>query len=309
MKLLFCLLLFTLVPAHAANRVCVAGPSACTDGPREQVIDGMRVARPCWQRTTPFACIEPTVNDTCSAPRARGCSETGTRCLETAAVAGTSLCMTEERTFSCSTGGGESSTIADCAGQQYCLDGRCFEAGSAPDGDFKQAVAALEASREGGVYLDQDTLRVFRGADRRCSKTVVRNCCKGGDPRSVAAQWPDGSDLFRRQGDATAARDRITPAPLRLENGAAATPGAYEAPLQCDEQDLDTAQRRDRGFCHFVGDYCSKKVSLGLVRICVQHKETYCCFNSKIARIIAQAARAQLPQMGWGTPPARPARA
>jgi len=49
--------------------------------------------------------------------------------------------------------------------------------------------------------------------------------------------------------------------------------------------------------CHYIGDYCQQKWPLiG----CVQRANTYCCFNSKLGRIIHEQGRAQLRQFGAG---------
>jgi replicative DNA helicase len=45
--------------------------------------------------------------------------------------------------------------VADCGTQTFCLDGNCFDAGHANDADFAQVVAAMEALREAGMYLDE----------------------------------------------------------------------------------------------------------------------------------------------------------
>ena len=69
----------------------------------------------------------------------------------------------------------------------------------------------------------------------------------------------------------------------------------------CDQQDLESALLRDSGMCHYVGDYCEKKWPLiG----CVQKAKGYCCFNSKLGRIIHEQGRPQLkvfqPNGAWG---------
>ena len=70
----------------------------------------------------------------------------------------------------------------DCAGQQFCLDGLCFDTAHAPDPDFARAVTGLEVQREAGSYLDPDSLDVFQGYDNRCRRKLfgLVNCCKGG---------------------------------------------------------------------------------------------------------------------------------
>lgn len=287
------------------TRVCTDIQTTCTDGPSTRTIDGMRVIRSCWQRTTHFGCIEPNVSDTCTAPRDRGCREMSAHCLEHATVAGAPRCITEQREYACPTGGGESSTVADCAGQQYCIYGNCFDTGTAPDGDFKKAVTSLEMTREAGVYLDQENLRIFRGEDRRCAKTVLRNCCRG--------SRHDAADLTNRavQGGSQHTYDVLSDSGMPSTIATGIDPLGYvlrashdviAEMADCDKDDALTTMRRRRNLCHYVGEYCSRKIDLGLMRICVEHKETYCCFNSKMARLIAEAARAQLPGLDWGSP-------
>jgi len=58
----------------------------------------------------------------------------------------------------------------------------------------------------------------------------------------------------------------------------------------CPASDQNTAMKKAQGICHFVGSYCSSK-TLG---ICNTRKESYCCFNSKIAKAITVQGKAQL---------------
>lgn len=71
----------------------------------------------------------------------------------------------------------------------------------------------------------------------------------------------------------------------------------------CDQGDIQTGMQEKAKDCHFVGDYCQKRYRLiG----CVQKAKGYCCFNSKMARIIHEQGRPQLnafqPNGDWGTP-------
>lgn len=70
----------------------------------------------------------------------------------------------------------------------------------------------------------------------------------------------------------------------------------------CDKQDMETAILNDSGYCHFVGEYCEKKWP---VVGCVQKAKGYCCFNSKMGRIIHEQGRPQLlafqPGGAWGS--------
>ena len=68
----------------------------------------------------------------------------------------------------------------------------------------------------------------------------------------------------------------------------------------CDQADIQTGMQEKAKQCHYVGDYCYKKYFFG----CVQKAKGYCCFNSKMARIIQEQGRPQLttfqPNGDWG---------
>jgi len=60
--------------------------------------------------------------------------------------------------------------------------------------------------------------------------------------------------------------------------------------LSCEQDEQILGMKRGQNLCVHVGTYCSQKV-LG---VCVQKKQSHCCFNSRIARLIASNGRAQL---------------
>lgn len=71
----------------------------------------------------------------------------------------------------------------------------------------------------------------------------------------------------------------------------------------CGQPDVESALLNASGYCRYIGEYCEKRwTGIG----CVQRARGFCCFNSKIARIIHEQGRPQLksfgPQGGWGSP-------
>lgn len=67
--------------------------------------------------------------------------------------------------------------------------------------------------------------------------------------------------------------------------------------VACKEEEIKLAKLNKGDKCYEVGEYCSKKIKfIG----CIQKKKTFCCFNSKLARIINEQGR---PQIGkeWGS--------
>lgn len=66
--------------------------------------------------------------------------------------------------------------------------------------------------------------------------------------------------------------------------------------MTCNEEEAMLAMRRGAGLCSpKIGDWCDKEV-LG---VCITRKQSYCCYNSKFARIVNVQGREQLG-MGWG---------
>lgn len=63
----------------------------------------------------------------------------------------------------------------------------------------------------------------------------------------------------------------------------------------CNEEDMMTASYNQLGLCHFVQERCIKNIpALG----CVQKANYYCCFQSKLARIVQEQGRKQLQAFG-----------
>ena len=69
----------------------------------------------------------------------------------------------------------------------------------------------------------------------------------------------------------------------------------------CDSDDLMTAAYDELGLCHYLDTICVKDSIFG----CIQRASIFCCFNSKLARIIHEQGRPQLMNFGqdggWGT--------
>lgn len=66
--------------------------------------------------------------------------------------------------------------------------------------------------------------------------------------------------------------------------------------LQCEPAEQALMLKKGQRLCHYVGTYCSKSAGLS----CVERTESYCCYNSPLARIIQEEGREQLSR-GWGS--------
>jgi conjugal transfer mating pair stabilization protein TraN len=338
--------------------VCLAGTAwasecerlseVCLDGPSTKTISGYPVHRDCWKYEARYTCLSGAMDTSeCDALRGRGCGQISSTCVETSDTG----CSYYENLFQCLASPAETSTVADCGTQTFCMDGNCFDAGHANDADFAKVVAAMEALREAGMYLDEDALTLFNGRGGKCSRKLfgLVNCCKaksGGAPtnaqafKAVTEAAGMGYDYARSTYMYDAlfnndAADWVMKGLYGADAGLSANPSfsyygftgtfnaaslsssaitlldtgnfvvafdpvsfavgiaiqfAMDALLSCDRADQMVAMRKSNRLCYYVGSYCSKK----FLGACLEKKESYCCFNSRLARIINQQGRAQL---------------
>ena len=75
--------------------------------------------------------------------------------------------------------------------------------------------------------------------------------------------------------------------------------GFWRKMTGCREEEQQLAVQLKSGNCHLVGRYRIKKSTLQ--KIGHVEKEGYCCFQSKLSRIIQEGARQQLPTLHWGS--------
>jgi len=67
--------------------------------------------------------------------------------------------------------------------------------------------------------------------------------------------------------------------------------------LSCDQAEQILAMKNDTRLCHQVGSYCSSRIPI--IGVCIETTQSYCCFNSRLARIINEQGRVQIGR-GWG---------
>lgn len=344
MPRLICALILTIL-AVAATSVraadCQKAAESCVEGPETRNIGGYPVYRECWRYRSQYSCVSQAMTDDCQPLRNRGCSQIGSSCVDTNPQG---ACMLYEQTWQCRVSSGSTSTITNCGGQQFCLDGKCFDTGNAPDADFARMVTAMEVQREAGKYVDPNTLVVFQGYDNRCRKKLfgLVNCCKGaGSSNSLfsnlnlilgaggqvmgavgssytydalfVSDAPNmvlaGFETLFGAGGGSSALAGLLAGDLSVELFVQSlVPGPWTIAilaiqlsgiLDCEQAEQILAMKRDNRLCHGVGSYCSSR--LPIIRLCVETTESYCCFNSRLARILNEQGRGQLGR-GWGGP-------
>ena len=120
------LCLLASAPATAAD--CYQTAETCVEGAETRTIGGYPVQRDCWRYRASYTCVSQNSTDDCQPLLDRGCSQVDSRCMDTNAQG---ACMLYEQTWQCRVASGTTSTVTNCGGQQFCLDGRCFDTGYA----------------------------------------------------------------------------------------------------------------------------------------------------------------------------------
>jgi len=64
--------------------------------------------------------------------------------------------------------------------------------------------------------------------------------------------------------------------------------------MSCTQDEQKLALKTGQNLCRYTGSYCSMELDLLFASICLQTTQTYCCFNSRLAKIINTAGGAQL---------------
>jgi conjugal transfer mating pair stabilization protein TraN len=174
-----------------------------------------------------------------------------------------SPCKTFERVYDCPTGQAPANPDQFiCDGDVYCIDGSCETIEREPNNEFKDAVVALNAMGQARREWDPDTLTLFKGERETCSHKVF--------------------------GMLNCCRGKGFPLIPGIQ---------FLVLLGCSREEVLLHQRDAQGLCAYVGTYCSDSI-LG---VCVTKKKVYCCFESKLSRILQEQGRQQLGKP-WDKP-------
>lgn len=165
-------------------------------------------------------------------------------------------------------------------GKRYCSSNVCVSKSTPPDSTTETGTGwpAGDGPRDAaGNCLGQ--INLFSGAAKRCrrsgTQTAFQNCCDNDNPKLQDTMGAEGEP------------DQVS---YRKEHS------SFEFyKNQCDQQDQETALLADSEYCVYLGTYCAEKWPLVG---CVQRNQSYCCFNSKLAKMIQEQGRAQIPSMG-----------
>ena len=255
-------------PLNTLNmpRQCGRTNSVCVEGPQTRMFDGKAVYKSCWRYENTFSCSDLATSSTCSAVDATQCQQIAPSTCSVPGPAGS--CASLSFPLQCPTADATYNTAVNCGPSTFCPGGSCYDTANQPSQPATQLVTSvsyLATAAEASDDLDTATMTIFKGKALKCKNYVVGfvDCC---DSRTILDAVGGGGPLL----------------------------------LACKSdwaQVLELSQKRDQGLCHWNWKWTSKKGPLGIK---LEESESYCCFNSKLGRIINEQGRAQI-RKGWGS--------
>ncbi len=283
---------------YRGNSGCELTGSRCTETVRTR--DGETV---CANREHDYRCVGPlTEGPDCARLRADGCHQTGARCVmrsgehpELPDPPGADLgaCLIRENTYDCpkSVTLCRRKTVAyECGGEIRCASGDdCFDTSTEQSADFPLAAARMA---------------MLSDMERCLATTEDGGSSPGGygpievDAAAGTAAGPiDCADASG--GEVTIFKGKRYRCDLNLAGfvqNCCRKKGLFSGSCPASTKEL-RARRDGAGACHYVGIH--KKKALGVT---LRKRKVYCCFNSRMARVVHEQARGQLIEKGlWPT--------
>ena len=331
-------LLFISTAAVAAD--CQKVSEACVDGPATKQISGYAVYRDCWRYQESFSCVSQNTVDDCQPLRDRGCSQIGSSCIDTGAdglcqlYEQTYQCKVASGATSTVANCGSQQFCmegncfatgyqpnADFAKSVAMLEAQ-REAGKYIDADSlyvfngydnrcrKKLFGLVNCCSGGGTDTALFTnLNLILAAGGQVLGAVGSSYTydalfTADAPDSVIAGFEalfgvgGGTSALAglMAGDVSVAEfvGSLAPGPWTIAMLAIQLSGI----LNCEQAEQVLAMKRDSRLCHGVGGYCSSRTPI--IKVCIEKTESYCCFNSRLARILNEQGRAQIGR-GWGS--------
>ncbi len=150
----------------------------------------------------------------------------------------------------------------ECAQNIKCLDGSCHEEFEIQNNtqDMLDAIAILSTLNESVKTINTDSLTMLNGENLKCTKST-------GYIGGFKDCCGDGNWGNKLSG--------------------------------CSASEEKLREKKENNDCVYIGDYCSEYINVGFKKVCMTKKHSYCCFENKFSKILANALRQQKLQH-WG---------
>ncbi len=216
-----------------------------------------------WTEQKSYVCGEGRNMNECQVFIEQGCEQIDSHC----AVLKDGVCLEYENTFRCGVPNYAKGTglVLD-QGKLGFLKGEEEPSTGYEAGDFGQGISHFHAMTEmakpmeeglEGIGQDENNPTVFRGNSKQCRVSCAPSLFR---------------DCCHLKG--------------LLQN--------FLGGCNEEEKQLAIASVRQSRCVRVGGRYCSKRIKLGFIKICTEKRDSYCCYGSKLSRIIQEIAHQQL---------------
>ena len=239
------------------NKHCEMVEETCIEPAETRNINGKNVHKDCWKWDRQYICRTDTFIDECkSLPE--HCKIVGEPiCLHFNQVDKT--CDHKEIKYQCN----ETKTFQrECKEKEFCLGGICEKSTRHRHNDFGSSISYLSVLAQ----MKSNDLEGCR--------------CPHGKSTCESSEIDPASCKFFTGGAKQCAK-----AP---QFNCCTEKGFLRQPLKCEQEEKDLFQLRKANLCHYVGGWKGKGVKR------VIKYQSYCCFKSKLAKIIQVQGRKQL---------------
>lgn len=240
----------------------------CAEGSETRNISGKDVYKDCWRWEKKYFCNDQNSSqiDECSHLQNNpDCKEISRECLYTNGKNQT--CQHLEIQYQCSQ---QQIIKQQCNKQNYCIGDFCKAKQRAVHNDFGSSI---------------NYLNILAGM----KSTELEGCKCSGNKATCTPNEIDGNSCKFFTGNNGVCRNH------HGQFNCCSIKGILGKDLHmCNQSEQDLRQKRSASLCHHTGSW--RKKTLGVIN---KKYESYCCFKSKLARIIQVQGRAQLG-IGWG---------
>ena len=319
---------------------CYRSGQTCVEGPQTRTVQGYEIYRDCWRMRDDYTCISARSTSDCQALQDRGCSPLSATCMDrttsgacmlseqtwqckvaTGATTVVTNCGTQQF---CQDGAcfdtshtpdpdfaravasleiqREAGRYMDpntlevfkgydnrCRKKLFGLVNCCKGSGGSGGGLSNFSLIAGAAAHAGGAMGSSYVYDALFTSD-------APNLVISGFEALFGSGGGSSALAGLMAGDITVGSfmEALIPGPWGIAMLAIQLSGL----LSCEQAEQVLAMKRDHRLCHDLGSYCSKR--LPIIRTCVETTQSYCCFNSRLSRILNEQGRAQIGR-GWGS--------
>ncbi|NRA89573.1 MAG: conjugal transfer protein TraN [Simkaniaceae bacterium] len=169
------------------------------------------------------------------------------------------VCVNNQKTFLCRSVALGNGKVRFKVDVPYCMDGNCDDHSWAGNKDFADAMSKLSLFKEISEDMNVD----------KTNATIFRGNAKKCSKATLSFQDCCGSGGWGR---------------------------SVGLGQNCDDDEKELKKERSANKCVRVGTYCAHRSLLGFCEI---KKTSFCCFGSKLSKILQEQGRSQLG-IGWG---------